>query len=357
MAYAKLVFPSTATVGQKLKEIAKICSGATTSTADLEFATQASSIVISTEPAAWTLADAASALEASGTATRTSYRLSAPCVDTSKTKYCEIGAWSLWTCNNQANNANTRPSATGQSGFLWAPIGTGTSGTALSNPVWYPANLQDVNGSSAFTYASINLGSTSTTFYVSVTARKLIIFGLTNPQTVGHRVMVMNLEFPETPHTVLWNNLPFINIHGSILTNNNAGNLSVNYLGDTTGTTNAILYKAAWLTDWYSTADATRARRRADTLTLPNIYSTVIPSMTINANGTAAYPLVPLMDVRTAVGEQVHNYSSLTNTYWTYRSSTYATDDDEITVGSDTYVVLNLGDSTANYRALALKKA
>lgn len=358
MAYAKLVFPSTATVGQKLKEFTKICTGATTQVSDLEFATQASSIVVNTEPAGWTLADAASALETSGTATRTSYRLSAPCVNTSKIKYCEIGAWSLWSQNNQSTVTNTRPSATGQSGFLWAPIGTGTTGTALVDPIWYPASLQDVSGSSAFVNASINLGSTSTTFYVSVTARKLIIFGLTNPGAVGNRVVQMNLEFPETPYTVRWENLPFINITGYLLGSANTGSpgLGVNYLGDTTGS-DAVLNRAAWFTNWYSVIDAARSRRRADQ-SLNNLYTqSPIPSLTVDISGSAVYPLVPMFTVRSDVGEQAYNFSSLTNTYYTYRSSTYAGNDDEITVGSDTYVVLNLGNSTTNYRALALKKA
>lgn len=356
MAYAKLVFPTTATVGQKLKEITKICLGLTTQVTDLEFATQASSEVVATESAGWSVADAASTLEATGTATRTSYRLSAPCVNAGKTKFCEIGAWSLWTTNNNISNTNTRPSASGQSGFLWAPIGTGVSASTLTNAIWYPATLQDVGGSSTFTYASINLGSTSTTYYVSVTARKLIIFGMTNPEVVGHRVVQMNLEFPETPHTIRWNNLPFINITAHILGAANSAILGINYLGETAGNTNATLYRASWFTEWYSTTDMTRTRRRADT-ELNNLLQTNIPTMTITATGEIVYPLVPMIDVRTAIGEQVHNYSSLTDTYYTFRSSTYAGTDDEITVGSDRYVVLNLGSATSNFRALVFKKA
>ena len=92
MAYARLAFSYTATVQQKLKDIAKFCTGAVASVTDLEFATQNQSTVVTTEPAGWTMADAASALESSGVATIVEYRLQAPCVNTSKIKYCALSA-------------------------------------------------------------------------------------------------------------------------------------------------------------------------------------------------------------------------------------------------------------------------
>jgi len=156
MAYARLIFPYTATVQQKLKDIAKFCTGATTSTSNLEFATQNQSTVVTTEPAGWTMADAASALESSGTATITEYRLQAPCVDTSKIKYCALSAWTSATLRQSTNN--TRPGAAATTGFLYIPIGTSVSGNALVNPIWYfGTNTTGSANSSATIRFAVNL--------------------------------------------------------------------------------------------------------------------------------------------------------------------------------------------------------
>jgi hypothetical protein len=80
------------------------------------------------------------------------------------------------------------------------------------------------------------------------------------------------------------------------------------------------------------------------------------PVLTVNSSGTSAYPLLPLVDVRTTHGEGIHNYSSLTEMYMTYRSAAYAGQGDTLTVGATEYIVLQVGDATTNYRAYAIKK-
>ena len=110
MAYARLFFPSagiTSIPQKRLKDIAKFCTGAVSSVADLEFAFQANSTVITTEPAGWTMADAASALESTGVATITEYRLQAPCVNTSKIKYCALSAWNTSNFSSTSSNTNS----------------------------------------------------------------------------------------------------------------------------------------------------------------------------------------------------------------------------------------------------------
>jgi hypothetical protein len=358
MAFAKLVFNSTHTVGQKLKDMAKVCSGAATSVADLEFADQVQSYIVTTEPAGWTLADANSALEATGTATRNSYRLSAPTVAGNKTKYCELSVWDSpyvdW--NNNNTRTSSRFTATSVGGQFYAPIGTGTAGTDLVNPVWRNQFQQDILGTTAYTRIGMNFGSTALTIFISVTARKLCVHGPSNVVANPGPCVVLNLEFPETAATTRYNNLPFLNINVSNTGANNVGEIQINRIGGSGGS-NSEGWKTAWFTDWYDETTDTRASRNMElTSTTNNLWIGTPPSLTVNNSGASLYPLVPFYDLRK--NGTAHNYSSLTDVYYTYRTSSYATQEDEITVGSDTYVILQIGTTpTTNYRALAFKKA
>jgi len=346
MAYARLIFPTTATVQQKLKDIAKICIGTTTTTANLEFATQASSTVVSTEAAGWSIVDANSAIEANGVATITSYRISAPCANVAKTKYCELSSWV-----NQglagAGALNTRPTANASVGFLYIPVGTAVSANTLVNPTWYFANCFGGSGGGGQTVYTANLAVTE--IYVSVTSRKLIV-------STPNNGTVMNLEFPETGHTTQWNNLPVVNL---ILNQPQTGKISyggygINFMG--ANPSGGALYQLASFTNWYSTLDNTRTSRLAEDGS-KSFYMPNPPNLSVTSTGAASYPLYPFIDDRNNRGEAVHNYSALTDTYYTYRSSSYSANGDEITVGTSTYVVLSVGTSTANYRSVCIKKA
>lgn len=371
MAYAKLVFSASATVQQKLKEIANVCTGGITSNTQLQFANTQQSIVISTEPAGWTTADANSALETGATATKNQYRLSAPCVDTSKTKYCELSALTVEsvTPGSGANSQivfNTRPAVGATTGFLWIPIGTGVSANTLVNPVYFFNSGGVFNGGfTTISYAPGRLSSTTTEYHISVTNRKLIVFSASG--SLGPSI-IMNLEFPENVQTTSANNLPFININMAIASTDSSPTGSTlillpNFLSRSGGTGGSTIYRHAWFTNWYDSISKTRQTQLAGyagtTFTgyLNPYYISVNPSLSVNSSGSSVYPLIEFIDVRYSRAEGIHNYSTLTDTFYTYRSSTYSASGDEITVGSDTYVTLTFGSSTANYKTICVKKA
>jgi len=350
MAYARLIFPSTVTVQQKLKEIANVCTGGITSNTQLEFANTSQSIVINTEPAGWSIADANSSIEATGTATKVQYRLSAPCVNSSKTKYCELGALTSQTITSSVSQNNTRPAAAATTGYLWIPIGSAVSANTLTNAIWYFNNYGGAAGGQTVNVYGLSLSSSATEYFISVTNRKLIVFAssVNNGPTIH-----MNLEFPETQHTSIWSNLPFINIflNDSSRTNGTEP-LSTNSIA---GGPQSI-YKTAWFTNWYDMTSGTRTQVRADQ-TLGQYYIPNSPSQSITSSGTPVYPLCEFVDVRTTKGEGVHNYSVLTNTYYTYKTTNYSASGDETTIGGDTYVLLTIGSSSTYWRTIAIKKA
>ena len=195
--------------------------------------------------------------------------------------------------------------------------------------------------------------------------RKLIVFSASG--SLGPCI-VMNLEFPENIQTTSANNLPFININMAIASQDSdptGSNLILlpNYLSRGAATGGSTIYRHAWLTNWYDSISKTRQTQLAGYAGttfagyLNPYYISVNPSLSVNSAGTSVYPLIEFVDVRYSRGEGIHNYSTLTDTFYTYRSSSYSASGDEITVGSDTYVTLTLGSSTANYKTICVKKA
>jgi hypothetical protein len=351
MAYARLIFSGTVTVQQKLKEIANVCTGGITSNTQLEFANTSQSIVISTEPAGWTIADANSSIESTGTATKVQYRLSSPCVNTSKTKYCELSALASQTLSTSGTVFNTRPAAAATTGYLWVPIGSAVSANTLTNAVWYFNSYGPTGGSASTTVYNPSLSSTVTEYFISVTNRKLIVFASSGGNGPA---IIMNLEFPETTYTTTWGNLPLINIfmNDSSRPAPVAEPQGTNYILSN----GQSVYRTSWLTNWYDLSLSARAQTRAD-IASSQYYIVNPPSLTVNSAGTSVYPLYPFIDTRTSKGEGIHNYTTLTNTYYTYRSAAYTAVGDEITVGSDTYVVLTIGSATTYNRCICIKKA
>lgn len=350
MAYATLAFASTVSVAQKLKDIIKVVTGAATSVSQLEFATQAASEVINTEPAGWTLADAASALEASGTATKTEYRVSAPCVDSSKTKFAALSLR-----DRSSSNANTavtlpRPTASGTSGVMYIPIGSGVSASALVNLCGEPLIMQDGTGTSCVSNTALHMGVAGTTYYISVSARKLVVVAPSNQNTANLSTFMI-LEFPETPATVAYNNVPFAQIQYSNLRTANGGSYDFNSIGNGSTTVEAFVHRGVGFTNWYRSTDFARANRFNDTeFTSDFVFLPTVPAVVTNpVGGGSLYPLMPIIDVRSAYGEGIHYYSSLTDVYYTATGIS----GDTITVGGDTYVICTVGNS----RSICLKKA
>ena len=348
MAYARLVFLSGTTVVKKLKEIANIISGAVTSQFQLEFAVQATSTVSVTEPSGWTIVD--TPLEPAGNANQFEYRFSAPCVDSNKIKYAALTSYlPIASAINGTVTAN-RPNTLSTTGSAWVSLGDGVSGGTLTNGVWSTQNITATAATSVNDYARIDLSSNE--IYVSVNQYKIFVYGA----GVTNAGFSSVLEFPETVTTTLNNNLPVV--HFSALYSPSANALSsldptLNKINNasTAITTNRILA----LTNWLSSSDGIRKNRIADDGYSLGVFMSLSPSMTITSTGAAAYPFIPLVDYRTNIAEGIHDLSYLTGLYQTYRSATYVNSGDELTVGTDTYVIVSPGAGT-NRRSLVIKK-
>ena len=339
MTYAALSFSATVTAGQRLKDIAKVITGAATVVTSLEFATQGSSEIVATEPAGWTMADSGSALETSGTATRVEYRFRAPCVNTSKTKYAAIASYTGYS----GQGTNTRNAATDTSGVLYLYTGSGVSGNAMVNTSVIPLSYGQSGSYAGAWNPTINIGGTAQ-YIISVTNRKIVIVA-PSVQNSSINGIQAHLEFPETSATNLYNNVPSVAFCSYAPTTASSGVNSLVKAGtSSTGTINRIIAT----TQWYRQSDGARSNRfMDDSSTFP--YCPTLPVAGIDpGTGLTQNPLIPILDFRHQYGEGVHDYSALTDLYFT-RTVGHL---DTITVGGDTYVGL-----TQNNRYFCVKKA
>lgn len=358
MAYAKLVFPAGTFALKKLKEIARFATGVVTSTSNLEFADQTLSEIVITDPAGWSLQG--QSFEATNTATSSSYRLTAPCVDASKNKAVLMGTYSTRQLADdydgpwgQATAYYAVPSTAATTAFLWFQMGSSWSGNTLNNPttIWQSL-IQNSAVYSAATRNDPGVGLSSSTIYVSATARKIIVFGV---ESTGITNMASILEFKETAHTTKNSNIPALCSNAARF-DADSPVVTAAAISSAAGTVHNIYYSHQ-LANWFVPALGTRAIRNESDYGINNVeFFTSPATLNITASGTAAYPLIPLTDIRTVYGEGIHNYSDLTDFYITYRGAGYSAQGDTLTVGSDTYVVLQCGPATANYRAFAVKK-
>lgn len=356
MAYAKLVFPAGTFALKKLKEIARFATGAITTTANLEFADQALSEVVITDPAGWSLQS--QSFEATNTATASQYRLTAPCVDSSKNKAVLMGTYSAKQLTtpggNSAITSYSAPNSTATTAFLWLQMGSSWSGSTLNNPTTLWQSIQGNTFGSAGTLIRNDpgVGLSSDTIYVTASARKLTIFGVESSGVVS---MASILEFKETAHTTKNSNVPAL-CSNSARFDADSPVVTVAAIA-ATGNATYNVYYSHQLVNWYVPALGTRALRNASDYGVNNLeFFTSPATLNITAAGTTAYPLIPITDIRTIYGEGIHNYSDLTDFYITYRGVSYADQGDTLNVGGTTYVVLQCGPATANYRAFAVKK-
>jgi hypothetical protein len=189
---------------------------------------------------------------------------------------------------------------------------------------------------------------------VSSTVRKLIIFGV---ESSGNTSMASILEFAETSHTTKNSNVPVLCSNANRY-DADSPVVAADSIGPGSSGETYNVYYSHQLVNWYVPALGTRTARHLSSYGVNNVEFFTTPSaLNITSGGAPAYALVPLVDNRNVYSEGIHNYSNLTDFYLTYRSSLYAGQGDTLTVGADTYVVLQCGPATANYRAFAVKKA
>ena len=358
MAYAKLVFPAETFVLRKLKEVVRFATGQISSVSNLEFADQSLSEIVITDAPGWSLQ--AQSFESSGTATISDYRLTAPCVNTSKYKNLRIRT----TASGDRVSGhfttqtpwNTAPSSTSTTGYGVFIMGSSWTSTTLNNSTWQITAA----GSAANVGLPENVGvpyfnMNGTTIHVFSSQRKLIVFSGDGALKLTYASM---LEFPETQHTIKHSNIPCL-----VSTTKYAHSDSpykVTATGVTpggTGSTDTYNYfYQHFFTDWYSPSLGTRTVRAIWDYGTNNVEYFSTPTLNITSAGQTAYPLIPMTDIRTIYGEGIHNYSTLTDMYITYRESAYVGHGDTIDVNGTDYVIMQVGDSAANYRAFAIKK-
>lgn len=352
MAFAKLVFPANTLALRKLQEIARFATGAITGSGGLWYADPALSEVVVTEPAGWSLQS--QIIEPSGSATSGSYRLTAPCVDSSKNKCVLMGSYAERAISTASAISYTTPTSGATSAFLWVRAGSSWTGSNLNNPTTIWSSVSSAVGYPTARYDP-GVGLSSDTIYVSSSARKLIIFGIESSGIVN---MASILEFKETAHTTKNSNIPVLCSNSTRFDADSPNVTSATAVGPYYGGTAANVYYSHQLVNWYVPALGTTAVRNESDYGINNVeFFTSPTALNITASGAAAYPLIPLTDIRNIYGEGIHNYSDLTNFYITYRGASYSGQGDTLTVGGDTYVLLQCGPATANYRAFAVKKA
>jgi hypothetical protein len=246
------------------------------------------------------------------------------------------------------------PSTSATSAFLWFQMGSSWTSTTLNNPttIWQSATRPTSPGGYGYRNDP-GVGLSSDTIYVFSSARKLIIFGI---ESSGNVSMASILEFKETAHTTKNNNIPAMCSNANRFDADSPA-VTVSTVALSMGQIFNVYYSHQ-LVNWHVPALGARATRNASDYGVNNVeFFTSPANLNITSTGTAAYPLIPLTDIRTIYGEGIHNYSDLTDFYITYRGAAYSAQGDTLTVGSDTYVVLQCGPATANYRAFAVKKA
>jgi hypothetical protein len=369
MAFAKLFFDANVPALKKLKDIVAVCVGSVTSVTQLESANISKSEITVIKQAGWTLS-AASPLEPAGVANRAQYLLSAPCVNSSKTKYVALIATTAravpvsLTGTNSSNPISiaTPPSPSATSNVsLWIPMGSSIIGSTLQSLTFYPRIIENnsfFHSTSFSTLTAVDLGASE--FYISATARKIIVFSAGNySSSTLIPTFASVLEFPETGFTHFHNNVPAVHFSGSYITLDNS-RATINYETNTLQSSlppneptrpTTIVYRTLALCDWYSPIDRVRKNRPGDDSGFLNLGQQRI-DQGINIS-LPNFQLQPFIDIRTLKGEGIHYMSSLTEFYYTFLSPTYVMQGDEITHQGSTWVLLTAGQ-TINSSAVAL---
>lgn len=379
MAYAKLIFPAGLTAVKKLKDIARFCAGAT-SLSSFEFIDSVNSEIVVTEPHGWSIVSSISSLEAVGAATKAEYCLQSTSVG-GKTIYCALSTKNtavtpqLWGAGTPYDYP--RPGASSTDACLIAAIGTDidVGNSTIQNKSWdMQGFITNVAGTYYFMTAANGAGAylNANVYYIRVTKSGLIIVS----QGIDSNTSFTSvLEFPETEHTLRTGNLPYLSFSAcacNVDSFYSAGSFSWTDNACTTGRPNAnaanfVLDMNAQFTNWRQ-ANGGLTKFTPAVWNLSNVnarysYDCVnSPSLTITSTGQSAYSLVPIIGNRSLVNEGVHDYSTLSKLYQTFWSSGDYTNGNELTVGSDTYVLFVSNRASANPRAsyarqFAMKKS
>ena len=197
--YAKLVFPGDTKTGEQVRDIVRLITSSTSSTASLsglEFITTAQSTV-SGGNSGWSLHSSSPSIPSSGTAVSaadSNFTLEAPCVTSGKTKYCSIhvnGSWTHAAATHTGDDFAFTMASIIDPGAATELISNGYDGTSSS----YGENY-GICGNTEHSDQGIHIFADN---------RRIIIHGKDGK---NHTVTLINGEFAETDTTTRYTLVP-----------------------------------------------------------------------------------------------------------------------------------------------------
>jgi hypothetical protein len=347
MGFATLTYATDGSIRSTtvLHDIVGIITGTFTSTSQLTGAIQAQSEII-TSNSNWSFLFPASTsfVPATPNINLASWVLTAPCVNTSKTKYIRLTNINSNTLNVTGAVAGNVYNGTVTTGLLLQGATGATNSTTLTNQTWYNTSTSGIRG--------VIRGSK---IYISWSDRHLILFSniLTNATTPSAGIMAC-IEFPETTATQVSTATPMAVI--GVATTYGTQTATAPASGDFAG--------FAILPDYYNISTASRAMASIVTLSTTNdqLYSTAITNRfqptnsTINSTGSTRISIVPLMYSMLSKGYSPLYISEYSDMYLV--AAGLGSPGDTISIGNDLYVYLPCGPSgTTSAAAYIIKKA
>jgi hypothetical protein len=346
MGFAKLTYATDGSIRSTtvLHDIVGIITGTFTSTSQLTGAIQNQSEII-TSNSNWSFLFPASTsfVPATPNINLASWVLTAPCVNTSKTKYIRLTNINLGTINQVGDVTGNIYNGGSNRGVILQSATDATNATTLSNATWYSTSSSTSNN-------GVLRGSE---IYISWSNRHLIIYStLTASVDAG---LIASIEFPETTATQLSGALPVVALwaRNGYLTQSNV-----------TAPTSGGLTGFAILPDYYNISAASRGMANIATLSTTNdqLYSTAITNRfhqtnsTINSAGSTRISIVPLMFSMLSKGYSPLYISEYSDMYLV--AAALGSPGDTISIGSDLYVYLPCGPiGTTSQAAYIIKKA
>ena len=235
--YAKLVFPGDTKTGEQVRDIVRLITSSTSSTASLsglEFITTSQSTV-SGGNSGWSLHSSSPSIPSSGTAVSaadSNFTLEAPCVTSGKTKYCSIHVNASWThaaATHTGDDFAFTMSSVIDPGASTELYSNGYNGTSSS----YGEN-HGICGNTEHSDQGIHIFADN---------RRIIIHGKDGK---NHTLTLINGEFAENDTTTRYSLVP----HAQMCLNSMyhiADTRNVSYRGDTYTPWNGFSYTVSFI--------------------------------------------------------------------------------------------------------------
>ena len=354
MGFARLHYPRDGSVRSTtvLHDIVGVITGNFTSVTQLTGAVQNLSEIVNTDNSNWNILFPAPAnfVPATPNVNIASWVLTAPCVNSSKTKFVRLTNVNLVTINITGEVAGNVYGPAKTLGITQQSATGATNSTTLVNETWYG------QGTNVGRQATIN----SPDIYISWSQHHLLIFGDIMTDGFIQYGILASIEFPETSVTTASNTLPVIQLI-------ERGFSLVTTLLTVPNATNDSQVSTAIFPQFYNIQTATTAMANLATLmasvtnSLDQRFSTLVgnqllpTTLTRDRNNNSRILLMPMIINLLSLGHTPMYLSRLTNIYLVQPG--LGSPGETVTVGSDTYVYLPTGvpSNTTSYAFLVKK--